>query len=95
MGREEEGVGEVMGRNVENGVGCVVEGAVEFGAVVVAANQVEEVVVVRREVAVRIHRHEAGVLQEAGVDRAPGARVVGRHAVDHIALEPADALVGR
>jgi hypothetical protein len=83
-----DGVEVVLGRHVEHGVVLVVELAVRLGAVVVAADQVEEVVVVARQVAVGVHRHEAGVLQEARVDAAPGAGVVGRHAEDDVVLEP-------
>mmetsp|Transcript_21997 Transcript_21997/g.86429 ORF Transcript_21997/g.86429 Transcript_21997/m.86429 type:complete len:349 (-) Transcript_21997:1067-2113(-) len=88
-----DGVEVVLSRHVEHGVVFVVEPAVRLGTVVVAAHQVEEVVVVRGQVPVRVHCDEAGVLQEARVDLAAGAREVGRHAVDHVVLEPAVAAV--
>jgi hypothetical protein len=42
-----DGVEVVLGRHVEHGVVLVVEGAVRLGVVVVALDEVEEVVVVR------------------------------------------------
>ena len=83
----------VLGGHVEHGVVFVVEAAVELGFLVVAANEVEEVVVVRLEVPIRIHGNEAGVLQEAGVDGAASARIVDRHVEDDVVLEPCVALV--
>ena len=90
-----DGVEVVLGRHVENGVVLVVELAVRLGVVVVAANEIAEVVVVRRQMAVRVHRHEARVLQEAGIDAPAGTREVAWHAVDDVGLEPAIALVHR
>jgi hypothetical protein len=72
-----DGVQVVLGRHVQHGVVLVVELAVRLGAVVVALDQVEEVVVVAGQVAVGVHGHEAGVLQEARVDAAPGAGKLG------------------
>ena len=44
--------------------------------------------------ALGVHRHEPEVLQEAGIHPAPGARVVGRHVVDDVVLEPPQRLAG-
>ncbi len=63
-----------------------------MGVVQVAAQQVEIEIPVRVEVTARIHRHETGVLQEAWIDLTTVTRVVGRHGVDHVALEPAQRL---
>jgi hypothetical protein len=63
----------VVGVHVEHGVVLVIELAVVLGAGVVALDQVLEVVVVAGGVAVGVHGHKAGVLQEAGVDAAAGA----------------------
>ena len=53
-----------LGRHVQHGVVFVVEAAVRLGVAVVAAQQVQVEVVVRLHVAVGIHGHEPGVLQE-------------------------------
>jgi hypothetical protein len=68
---------------------------VGLGAGVVALDEVLEVVVVAGGVAVGVHGHEAGVLQEAGVHAAAFTREALRHAVDHVVLEPLVALVHR
>ena len=67
----------------------------ELGAFVFTAHQVVEVVVVRCQMPVGVHRNEAGVLQKARIDAPPIARVVHRHAVDHVVLEPFVGLVHR
>ncbi len=90
-----DGVEVVIGVHVEHGVVLVVKTAMRLGIIVVAADQVEKVVVVRGEVAVGVHRHETAVLQKAGIDTPTRAGVVGGHAVDHIVLEPLIALVHR
>ncbi|EWS64123.1 hypothetical protein Y695_02639 [Hydrogenophaga sp. T4] len=85
----------VVGVHVEHRVVLVVELAVVFGALVVALDQVFEIVVVAGGMAVGVHGHETGVLQEAGVDTAASARKAARHAVDHVVFEPAVAALGR
>ena len=55
----------VLGRHVEHGVVFVVELAMRFGVVQVAAQQILIEIPVRFQVAVRVHRDESGVLQEA------------------------------
>ncbi|KAG1543579.1 hypothetical protein G6F50_013971 [Rhizopus delemar] len=59
-----------------------------FGVAVVAAQQVQVELVVRLHVAVGIHGHEPGMLQEARIHAATGAGVAGRHGVDDVVLEP-------
>ncbi|MDT4835658.1 hypothetical protein FQZ97_693310 [compost metagenome] len=90
-----DGLEVVVRVHVEHGVVLVVELAVGFGAGVVTLDQVLEVVVVAAGVAVGVHGHEARVLQEARIDLAARAREALRHAVDHVVLEPLEALVGR
>ena len=84
----------VLGRHVEHGVVLVVEAPVLVGAVEVALDQVLVEVPVRAEVAERVHRHEARVLQEAGVDAAAAPRIALRHRVDQVGLEPAQGMAG-
>jgi hypothetical protein len=84
----------VLGRHVEHGVVLVVELAVGFGRIVVAAHQVLVELAVALGVAARVHGDEAGVLQEARIDLAAEARVVARHRVDHGVLEPRERLFG-
>ena len=84
----------VLGRHIEHGVVLVIELDVRLGVVRPALDQAQVVVIVRRHMAVRVHRHEAGVLQEARIDAAAVARVVGRHRVDDVVLEPLVRLVG-
>ena len=86
-----DGVEVVLGIHVEHGVVFVVELAVRFGAFAVAANQILEVIVVAGGVAVGVHGHEAGKLQEARIHATAFTRIAGRHAVDHVVLEPLDA----
>lgn len=85
----------VIGVHVEHGVVLVIELAVRLGAGVIALDQVLEVVVMAAGMAVGVHRHAAGVLQEAGVHATAFAREALRHAVDHVVLEPLVALVHR
>ena len=80
--------------HVEHGVVLVIELAVRLGAGVVALEQVLEVVVMAGGMPVWIHGHEARVLQEAGIHAPARARVIGRHIVDHIGLEPLVAARG-
>ena len=79
----------VLGRHVQHGVVLVVEAAMLLGAVEVPLDQMLVEVPVRADVAHRIHRHEAGVLQEARIDAPPAPRVGIRHRVNEVALEPA------
>ena len=50
---------------------------------------------VRVDMAVEIHRHEAGELQEAGIDRPHRAGIDRRHVRHYRALEPFDRPVRR
>jgi len=45
-------------------------------------------------VAIGVHGHKAGVLQEAWVDAATSAWEGRGHAVDHVVLKPLKTLVG-
>ncbi|KAG0936938.1 hypothetical protein G6F31_015664 [Rhizopus arrhizus] len=83
-----DGVQVVLGRHVQHRVVFVVEAAMRFGVAVVAAQQVQVELVVRLHVAVGIHGHEPGMLQEARIHAATGAGVAGRHGVDDVVLEP-------
>ena len=85
----------ILRRHVEYGVVLIVELPVSIRAVIIASHQVEEVVVMRAQMPVRVHRDEAGVLQKTGVDRTACCREVARHLVDHIGLEPFVAAVHR
>ena len=58
----------VLGRHVQHGVVFVVEAAVRFGVVEIAAQQILVEIPVRLDVPARIHRDETGVLQEARID---------------------------
>jgi hypothetical protein len=64
------------------------------GVVEIAAQQVLVEIPVRGEMPARVHRDEARVLQEARIDLATLARIVRRHRVDHVVLEPFDRLRG-
>ena len=80
-----------LGREVHHGEIFVVEVAVLLGVVAVALDEVLEHLAMRLEVAVDVHRHEAGELQEAGIDVAHEAGVGQRHLDDAVAAEPLDA----
>ena len=66
-----DGVEVVLGRHVEHGVVFVVEAAMRVGVLEVALDQVLVEIPVRHEMALGIHRDEAGVLQEARIDARP------------------------
>ena len=83
----------VVSIHVQHCVVLVIKLAVGVGAGVVAFDQVFEVVVMAFGVVVRVHGHKTGVLQEAGVNAAASSWKTGGHAVDHIVLKPAVALV--
>jgi hypothetical protein len=78
-------------RQVHNGEVLVVEVAVLLGRVAVAAHEMLEHLPMRRHVAVEVHGHEAGELQEAGINVPPEAGIARRHLDDAVALEPLDA----
>ena len=85
----------VLGRHVEHGVVFVVEAAVLVGlARASPCDQVLVEVPVRADVAHRVHRHEARVLQEAGIDAAAVAGVAGRHLVNQVASRTSERLAG-
>jgi len=85
----------VVGVHVQHGVVLVIELTVRFSAGVVTFDQVFEVIVMALQVTVRVHGHEAGVLQEARIDAAAGPREIRRHTVNHIVLKPAETFVHR
>ena len=89
-----DGVEIEIRRQVHDREILVVEAPVPRGALAVAHHQVMEEIDVRLHVAVRVHGHEAAELQEAGIDPPHRARIVRRHQVDHLALEPVEALAG-
>ena len=84
----------VISVHVEHSVVLVVELAVRFCAGVVALDQVFEVIVMACGMAIGVHGHEAGVLQETRVDTTSGTRKVTRHFVNHIVFKPLETLVG-
>ena len=84
----------VISVHVEHSVVLVIELSVRFCAGVVALDQVFEVIVMACGMAIRVHGHEAGVLQETRVDTTSGAWKVTGHFVNHIVFEPFETLVG-
>ncbi len=66
----------------------VVEIAVLLGRLAVVLHQMHEEFLVGDHVPVEVHRHEAGQLQEAGIDRAHEARLRPRHLHDDIIGKP-------
>ena len=78
----------VLGRHIENSVVFIVELPVRLGAVPVAFDQMVVELPVRVEMAVRIHRQEARVLQKAGIDLAGIAGIVIRHTLDQTSCKP-------
>ena len=80
--------GQVHDRHV-----LVVELAMLFRRVAVAAHQMLVHLGMGGEVLVDVHRHEAGKLHEAGIDLPERARIGQRHPHDAVALEPFDAPV--
>ena len=73
----------------------VVEFAVLLRGVAVAFDQMEEQVLMRLDVAVEIHAHEAVQLQEARIDVAHDAGMRERHLGDDVVAEPVDAALTR
>ena len=74
----------------------IIEIPVLLGRVAVAAHEVLEHIDMRGEVAIEIHRHEAGKLQETGINAASHAGIGERHLVDAILAEPGGAaLLGK
>ena len=57
-----------------------------------AAGQVVEQVDMRLHMAVEVHRHEGGELDEAGIDPPLRALEAQGHAADQVLLEPGDRL---
>src|SRR5688572_10272779 len=82
------GVEVVLGRHVEHRVVLVVEAPVRLGRFTVALHQMMVVVPMGGEVAVRIHRHEAEMLEEPGIDTSHVAGILRRHELDDVSLEP-------
>ena len=83
----------VAGVHVQHGVVFIVELAMGLGARTVTLDEVLKIVVMALGVVARVHGHEAGMLQETGVDLAASARKTRRYPVDDVVLEPAMALV--
>ena len=84
----------VISVHVEHSVVLVIELAVRFGAGVIAFDQVFEVIVMACGMAIGVHGHEAGVLQETRIDATSCAWKVAGHFVNHIVFEPLETLVG-
>ena len=63
--------------------------------VAVALDQVGIERLVRLDMALEVHLHEAGQLDEAGIDPAREAQVRPRHTLDHVLLEPLDVVLLR
>ena len=85
----------ILGRQVDHRVVLVIKLAMIFGVLLVALDEVKVVVPVRFQVPVRVHRDEAGVLQEAGVDATQIARVSRRNLEDDVIFKPVLALAHR
>ena len=77
-----------LGREVHDGEVLVVELAVLLGRIAVAANEMQEQVLVGAGVPVDVHRHEARELQEARIDLAAGARIRPGNGRDDVVREP-------
>ena len=71
----------------------VVERAVLLGAVAIALDQMLEQLDVLADMAVQVHRHEAGKLDKSWIDLAKAAGIISRNGLDDVALEPAQRLV--
>ena len=89
-----DGLQVVGGGHVHDGEVFVVEAAVGGGAVVVALDEVVEHALMRFDVALGVHGHEGGELEEAGVDAAEGAGVPVGDGGDDMLLEPGDRVLG-
>src|SRR5690606_11232156 len=70
----------------------VIELAMPFGSVSIVADEIHEEILVRRDMALKIHAHEAGKLQETWIDLPADARQRPRHLHDDIVPEPIGAL---
>ena len=81
----------VLGGQVHHREIFVVELAVLLGRVAVAGDEMVEHLEMGVDVAIEVHRHEAGELQIAGIDLAAEARIGERHALQAIGAEPFDA----
>ena len=68
-----------LGRQVHDGEILVVELAVLLGRIAVAVDEMAEQAAMRLDVAIEVHGHEAGELQEARIDVAHEARMRERH----------------
>ena len=79
-----------LGRQVHDRQVLVVEVLVLLDRVAVALDEIVEQVDVRVHVALEVHGHEAGELDEARIDVAHEAGVRQRHGRDHVLLEPVD-----
>jgi hypothetical protein len=78
----------VLGGQVEHGVVLVVEAPMRLGRLAIADHQVVEVFPVRIDVAIGVHRYEAQVLEKSRIHAPHVARILRRHALDDVALEP-------
>src|SRR3546814_16144883 len=62
-----DGIQIELGRHVQHGVVLIVEASVRFGIVVIALEQIHIEIVVRAHMAIGVHGHESGVLQESRI----------------------------
>ena len=84
-----------LGGEIHHGQIFVVELSVLLRGIAVGAHQMHEQVLVRLDVPVEVHGHEAVELQESRIDVAHEARMRKRHLGDDVAPEPIDsALLG-
>lgn len=63
-----------------------------LGAVAVALDQVVEQTDMGADMAIEVHGHETGQLDEAGIDRPHETGMREGYAIDHAVLEPLDGM---
>ena len=78
----------ILSRQIEHRVVLIVEAPVRFRGFAVADHEVVEIIPVGIHVTVRVHRHEAQMLEKPGVHAAHVAGIFRRHALDDVAFEP-------
>src|SRR3984957_10124764 len=83
-----------IGRQIHHRHVFVVEFLGRERAFAVAFDQVAEQIDMRGDVAVEIHGHESGQLDESGIDPAEGAGIARRHRGDDMALKPGERARG-
>src|SRR6516165_4235895 len=80
---QEEFCGQIHHRTI-----FIVELAMPLCAIVIAAQELKEKILMRRDVTVEIHAHETRELQEPWIDVAPIAWIIGWHCRDDITTKP-------